>query len=190
MDEQTEIYKVSYLWRGCDHLMGFKEFIDIRRIAEQTWVEISSRESVFERKLIGSFGDGIEFQRNGIDDLFIFRKTSVLSEDNMTNPPVNERMILSANYVNPGYCILSYNTGPVFSDDLYETDSNFRICFSSSKFIHKCLNLTSRNAKSEGPVVVDDTQRTICALPVLGWPPSPRNGSREIGKDVGQKKNR
>lgn len=105
MDEQTEIYKVSYLWRGCDHLMGFKEFIDIRRIAEQTWVEISSRESVFERKLIGSFGDGIEFQRNGIDDLFIFRKTSVLSEDNMTNPPVNERMILSANYVNPGYCI-------------------------------------------------------------------------------------
>ncbi|XP_052707301.1 uncharacterized protein LOC128182657 [Crassostrea angulata] len=171
MDEQTEFYKFSYLWKGCDHLMGFKEFVDIRRIAEQTWLEISSRGSVFERKLVGSMGDGIEFKRNGIDDLFIFKRISVLSQGNMKSLPVNMGMTLLANYVNPGYCILGYNTGPVFSDDLYDNDGNSRICFSSSKFIHRCLNLTSGNARAEGPVIVDDSQRTICALPVIGWPP-------------------
>lgn len=108
MNEQTEFYKLSYLWRGCDHLMGFKEFVDIRRIAEQTWIEISSRESVFKRKSIGSVGDGIEFQKNFFDDLYIFQNTLVLSEDDEHNTSIGERMILSANYAGPGYCILRY----------------------------------------------------------------------------------
>lgn len=171
MNEQTEFYKISYLWRGCDHLMGFKEFVDIRRIAEQTWIEISSRESVFKRKSIGSVGDGIEFQKNFFDDLYIFQNTLVLSEDDENNTSIGERMILSANYAGPGYCILRYISGPVFSDDLYESYSNSSICFSSSKFLDKCLTLTSRNAKSEGPVIADDSEKTVCALPVLGWPP-------------------
>lgn len=170
MNKQTEFYKISYLWKGCDHLMGFKEYVDIRRIADQTWMEISSRESVFQRKSIGSVGDGIEFQRNFFDDLYIFRNILVLFEHEMKNASIDKRMILSANYADLGYCILRYISGPVFSDDLYESDRNSSIYFSSSKFIDKCLNLTSRNAKSEGPVVADDSERTVCALPVLGWP--------------------
>lgn len=170
MIKQIEFYKISYLWKGCDHLMGFKEYVDIRRIADQTWMEISSRESVFQRKSIGSVGDGIEFQRNFFDDLYIFRNILVLFEHEMKNASIDKRMILSANYADLGYCILRYISGPVFSDDLYESDRNSCICFSSSKFIDKCLNLTSRNAKSEGPVVADDSERTVCALPVLGWP--------------------
>lgn len=85
MGNQPECYKVSYLWRGCDHLMGFKEFVDIRRIVKPTWIDLSNRESVFQRKSIGSFGDGIRFQSNTFDDLYIFRNILVLSEEDMKN---------------------------------------------------------------------------------------------------------
>lgn len=173
MGDQTEFYKVSYLWRGCDHLMGFKEFVDIRRIVKPTWIEISNRESVFQRKSIGSFGDGIEFQSNSFDDLYIFRNILVLSEEDIKNTSVSmdKRIILTAYFFDPGYCILRYITGTVFSDDLYDTDSNSSICFSSSKFMDKCLNLTSRNVRSKGPVILDDRETTVCALPFFSWPP-------------------
>lgn len=129
MIKQIEFYKISYLWKGCDHLMGFKEYVDIRRIADQTWMEISSRESVFQRKSIGSVGDGIEFQRNFFDDLYIFRNILVLFEHDMKNASIDKRMILSANYADLGYCILRYISGPVFSDDLYESDRNMFLKF-------------------------------------------------------------
>lgn len=85
--------------------------------------------------------------------------------------PITWTQISVTSYVNPGYCLLRYSSGPVFPDDLYDHNNYFRICFSSFKFMDKCLFLTSRNARSEGPVVVNDGERTTCALPVLGWPP-------------------
>lgn len=173
MGNQPECYKVSYLWRGCDHLMGFKEFVDIRRIVKPTWIDLSNRESVFQRKSIGSFGDGIRFQSNTFDDLYIFRNILVLSEEDMKNSfaSIDTKIILIADFADPGHCILRYISGKVFSDDLYDSDSNSSICFSSAKFMDKCLNLRSGIARSKGPVILDDGETTVCALPFFSWPP-------------------
>lgn len=170
MVDHFEFYKLSYLWRNCDHLMGFKECVEVSRIIEHTWLEIPNREDVFERIKIGSLGDGIEFQWRGNDDFFVFRNICVLSEETLRNKLSRKKSILFAEYVDAGYCILRHITGPVFLEDLYDSNRDFQVYFSSSKFLDKCLSLTSRNARSEGPVVVNDGHKSTCALPVLGWP--------------------
>lgn len=170
MDKQHEFYKCSYLWRGCDHLMGLKEFVDIRRTADQTWLEISSRGDVFDRKEVGAHGDGIYYKRGTRDQFMIFRNTCVLSEESFWNPSLGSKSVLLSDYTYPGYCFLRYITGPVFSEDLYDSNGDSRICFSSFKFMNNCLKLISKNVFSEGPVVVSDGERTTCALPILGWP--------------------
>lgn len=173
MVDHSEFYKLSCLWRSCDHLMGFKECVEISRIIEHTWLEIPNREDLFERIKIGSVGDGIEFQRRGIDEFFVFRNICVLSEEKLKNQVKfsMNKSILLAEYVDSGYCILRYITGPVFSEDLYDSYRDFQVYFSSSKFLDNCLSLTSRNARSQGPVVYNDGHNRTCALPVFGWPP-------------------
>lgn len=171
MVDHSEFYKLSYLWKICDHWMGFKECVEIGRIIEHTWLEIPNRGDVFERRKIGSLGDGIEFQRRGNDDFFVFRNICVLSKETLINRFSRNKSILLAEYVDSGYCILRYITGPVFSEDLYDSNKDFQVYFSSSKFLDKCLSSTSRNARSRGPVVVNDGNNSTCALPVFGWPP-------------------
>lgn len=170
MDEQLEFDGCLYLLKRCDYLMGFKEFVDIHRTAHQTWLEISSRGDVFEMKLVGSHGDGICYRTGASDQFVIFKNTCVLSEESQWNPSLGSKSVFLAEFVNPEYCLLRYSSGPVFLDDLYDPNSDSQICFSSLKFMYRCLSLTSTNAQSGGPVVVNDRERTTCALPVLDWP--------------------
>lgn len=102
MVDHSEFYKLSYLWRICDHWMGFKECVEIGRIIEHTWLEIPNRGDVFERRKIGSRGDGIEFQRKGNDDFFVFRNICVLSEETLINRLSRNKSILLAEYVDSG----------------------------------------------------------------------------------------
>lgn len=171
MGDKLEVYKLSYLWKSCDHLMGFKEFIDILRIVLQTWIEIESRDHVFDRKAIGSNGECVGFNSGITDDFAILRNTCVLSEESQRNPSLESRSLLLAEYVYPGYCLLRYLTGPVFSKDLYDANSNSGVYFSSSKFIEKFLDLLPTNARSEGPFIVVGGIRILCALPFHDWPP-------------------
>ena len=67
MGDDTESYKVAYFWKCCDHLMGFKEFMDIRRTETKIVLENFNQGDVFERKIIGSHGDGIVFQKRNVD---------------------------------------------------------------------------------------------------------------------------
>ena len=170
MAEDIESYKLTYFWKGCDHLMGFKEFVDIRRTETETFLEVSNRGNLFERKFIGSIGDGIVFQRGDIDDFFIFRNMCVLSDEAVWNPSFENRMVLLAEYTSPGYCMLRYIAGPVFSEDLYCLSKAARVYLSSSKFLDKCITFSAGIASSIGPVVVEGCQRSTCTLPVIGWP--------------------
>ncbi|XP_061177260.1 uncharacterized protein LOC133185994 [Saccostrea echinata] len=165
-------YQFSYLWKACDWLMGFKECVDVRRIVEETWLKVTNQEYTFERKAIGSFGDGIEYRRNNIDDLVIFRNTCVLAEDDQWNPSIEKETVFLAEYTGTGYCMLKYISGPVFSGELFYANKERHVYFSSSLFVKKCLELSSSNSCSEGPVIVAGGQRTVCALPVIGWPPA------------------
>lgn len=79
--------------------MGFKECVEIGRIIEHTWLEIPNRGDVFERRKIGSLGDGIEFQRRGNDDFFVFRNICVLSKETLINRFSRNKSILLAEYV-------------------------------------------------------------------------------------------
>ena len=72
MSENGPSSTLANFWRGCDHLMGFKEFIDIRRSETHTWLEISNRDGMFEWKAVGSFGDGMLFHKDYFDRLVIF----------------------------------------------------------------------------------------------------------------------
>lgn len=170
MGDQLDFYKLSYLWKACDHLMGFKEFVHIRRTVLLTWMEIECRDYVFDRKAIGSLGENVGYNSGTNDELAILNNTCVLSEESQWNPSLERISLLLAEYVEPGYCLLKYITGPVFSEDLYDAISDSGVYFSSSKVIRKFLDLTPTNARSEGPFIVVNGQRITGALPVLGWP--------------------
>ncbi|XP_062582146.1 uncharacterized protein LOC134243924 [Saccostrea cucullata] len=173
-------YQFSYLWKACDWLMGFKECVDIRRIVEETWLKVTNRDYTFERKAIGSFGDGIEYKRNNIDDFMIFRNAIVLAEDDQWNPSTEKESVFLAEYTRLGYCMLKYISGPVFSGDLFYANSERYVYLSSSLFVTKCLELSSKSSSSEGPVIVAEEQRTVCALPVIGWPPGAREWKTRV----------
>lgn len=99
MGDQLDFYKLSYLWKGCDHLMGFKEFVDIRRTVLLTWMDIESRDYVLDRKAIGSLGENVGYGSGTNDELAILRNTSVLSEESLWNPPLSSISLLLAEYV-------------------------------------------------------------------------------------------
>lgn len=144
MGEQLDFYKLSYLWKGCDHLMGFKEFVDIRRTVLLTWMDIESRDYVLDRKAIGSLGENVGYSSGANDELAILRKTCVLSEESLWNPSLSSISLLLAEYVEPGYCLLKYISGPVFSEDLYDAINDSGVYFSSYKVIRKFLDVNIR----------------------------------------------
>ena len=186
MAEDIESYKLTYFWKGCDHLMGFKEFVDIRRTETETFLEVSNRGNLFERKFIGSIGDGIVFQRGDIDDFFIFRNMCVLSNEAVWNPSFENRMVLLAEYTSPGYCMLRYIAGPVFS----------KISTASLKphvYIYPVLNFwTSALPFQLGlPALLDLSWSRVVKDPPAPFLSSaghrsPRIGLKEIENDVGR----
>jgi hypothetical protein len=130
----------------------------------------SSRGDVFERKAIGSHGDGISGFRNGIKDYFIHKNVCILPDKGQWNPLIKNKSVFLAEYTSPGFCMLKYLTGPIFSEDVYFADSENQEYFSSSKFLNKCLENSPSNSYTHGPVVVTDCLRTTIAFPVFGWP--------------------
>lgn len=170
MTETGELYKFSYLWKGCDWLMGFKECVDVRRTVEDAWLKASGEE-MFEQKLIGSLGDGIDYFRLDLNDFFIQKNIYILPDNNHWNPLIENKTVFLAEYKSPGFCMLKYVTGPIFSEEVYFANSEFQVYFSSSKFLKKCMELIPSNSYSEGPVVVINGKRKTIALPVFGWPP-------------------
>ncbi|XP_078311077.1 cyclic GMP-AMP synthase-like receptor 2 [Crassostrea virginica] len=172
MSENGPSSTQAYFWRGCDHLMGFREFIDISRSETHTWLEISNRDGMFEWKAIGSFGDGMLFHKDYFDRLVIFRNMCVLSDETVWNPSEENRMVLLAEFISPGYCMRRYIAGSVFSEDLYCLAEDSHAYISSSKFLDKCVNFSSGYSFSSAPAVVTGRKNNICAVPVLGWPPA------------------
>lgn len=125
MTETGELYKFSYLWKGCDWLMGFKECVDVRRTVEDAWLKASGEE-MFEQKLIGSLGDGIDYFRLDLNDFFIQKNIYILPDNNHWNPLIENKTVFLAEYKSPGFCMLKYVTGQYFRKKYISQTVNFK----------------------------------------------------------------